>query len=183
MRTKTGTTLILAATLLTLAIAPAAAADQPMRWLNVHVQEADEGANVKVHLPMTTVLAVMRAIDVDGFEAGRVKLDVDDADIDWPVLLAAVKDAPDGEFVTATTDDATVNIRKDGGTLRIDVTQTGDDHAEVRVILPSTLIDAFTVDADNTFDIAALVEGLADLPDGDLVQVDADDATVRIWIE
>jgi hypothetical protein len=166
-----------------LVIAAPAAAEQPMRWLNVHVQEASEGANVQVHLPMQTVLAMMRAIDIEEFDQGRVHLDVDDADIDWQALLAAVREAPDGEFVTATSDDADVVVRKIDGMLTVDVDEKGGDNARVRVRVPAQLLDAFTVDENNMLDIAAMIERLADLPGGDLVQVEADDATVRVWIE
>ena len=176
---KTTTALLV----LALVVAAPTAAEEPMRWLNVHVQEASDGTDVRVHLPMQTVLAMMRAIDVDEFDQGRVHLDVDDADIDWTALLTAVRDAPDGEFVTATSDDADVSVRKIDGMLTVDVDEKGGDNARVRVRVPAELIDAFTVDADNTLDVVALIERLAELPGGDLVQVEADDATVRVWIE
>ena len=173
----------IAAVALVLMIAAPVAAEQPMRWLNVHVQEATDGTDVRVHLPMETVLAMMRAIDVDEFDQGRVRLDVDDADIDWPTLMTAVRDAPDGEFVTATSDDADVTVRKIDGMLTVDVDEKGGSHAKVRVRGPSELLDAFAVDEDNRLDIAAVIERLADLPGHDIVQVEADDATVRVWVE
>jgi hypothetical protein len=168
---------------LVLMIAAPVAAEEPMRWLNVHVQEASDGTDVRVHLPMQTVLAMMRAIDVDEFDQGRVRLDVDDADIDWPSLMAAMRDAPNGEFVTATSDDADVTVRKIDGMLTVDVDEKGGSHAKVRVRVPAELLDAFVVDEDNRLDIAAVIERLGDIPGHDIVQVEADDATVRVWVE
>ena len=49
--------------------------------------------------------------------------------------------------------------------------------------MPTDLIDVLTVDDDNTLDIVAMIEKLHDVPGGDIVQVEADDATVRVWVE
>lgn len=173
--------LILAAALL---VALPLAADEPVRWLNVHVTDADEEADVQVHLPMNLVLAVLDGIDVEGFRRGRVELVLDnDVDIDWPAVMSALRDAPDGEFVKVASRDADVTVRKEGGTMRIHVIQKEDEHAVVDVILPATLIDALSVDEDNTLDVRMLLASLGELPDGDLVTVTSRDANVRIWIE
>lgn len=160
------------------------AADEPVRWLNVHVTDADEEADVKVHLPMTLVLALLDGIDVDGFRHGRVDLELDDdVDIDWPRVMSALREAPDGEFVKVESRDADVTVRKQAGTMRIHVIQKEDEHAVVDVTLPATLIDALSVDEHNTLDIRTLLASLEELPNGDLVTVTSRDANVRVWIE
>lgn len=166
-----------------LALSAGIVAAEEQRWLNVHVTETAEGATVKVHLPLELVLSVMRSVDVDGFEAGRVDLHTHDADIDWPTILASLKDSPDGEWVTVESPDADVTVRKQGGTLYINVAEHSDDQATVEVTLPASLIDAVQVDEEDRIDIAALLEAFDDLPNGDLVKVTAPDATVRVWVE
>jgi hypothetical protein len=177
-------TLIIVLALALMAAVPAFATDTT-RWLNVHVTALDDGTNVEVHLPLSLVLTVLRSVDVEHFHSGKVDLEIDDADIDWPQLLSALKDAPDGDFVKVDADDANVLVSKRGGTLTIDVTETGDEgeHAVVKVTLPDTIIDALSIDEENRIDLAVLLQSFDSLPDGDLVTVDADDAKVRVWIE
>lgn len=165
-----------------LAASPLLAADDT-RWLNVHVTEKAEGANIEVHLPLQLVVGVLNSIDVENFHGGKVQLDIEDADIDWPQLLAAVKEAPDGEFVTVDSPDAKVKVSKRGGMFYVNVVETAEENATVNVTLPMTMIDALQFDDSNQIDMAALLGSLDQLPNGDLVTVDADDATVRVWVE
>jgi hypothetical protein len=165
-----------------LAAAPLGAAD-PDRWLNVNVLDKSDGTKVEVHLPIQLVVAVLNSVDAENFHGGKVQLDLEDADIDWPQLLAAVKGAPDGEFVKVEAPDAKVQVSKRAGTLYVNVVETAEDHATVNVTLPMAMIDALKFDDANQIDMAALLTGLDQLPDGDLVTVEADDATVRVWVE
>jgi hypothetical protein len=165
-----------------LAAAPLGAAD-PDRWLNVNVLDKSDGTKVEVHLPIQLVVAVLSSVDADNFHGGKVQLDIEDVDIDWPQLLAAVKGAPDGEFVKVDAPDAKVQVSKRAGTLYVNVVETAEDHATVNVTLPMSMIDALKFDDANQIDVAALLTGLDQLPNGDLVTVEADDATVRVWVE
>jgi len=170
---------------LALMLAGPAVASDATRWLNVHVTALDDGTNVEVHLPLALVLTVLQSVDVEHFHSGKVDLEIHDADIDWPQLLGALKDAPDGDFVKVDAEDANVLVSKHGGTLTIDVTETGEegDHAVVKVTVPDTIIDALSIDEENRIDLAVLLQSFDALPDGDLVTVDADEAKVRVWIE
>lgn len=158
------------------------AADET-RWLNITVEEAEDGANVKLHLPLDLVLSIIRSIDVDGFEAGKIDLDLEDAEIDWPQIIGAVKDAPDGEFVRVDSDDGNVKISKSNGYVHIHAAESGGDNALAKITMPLTLLDAFTVDEENRVDVAEILASLENLPSGDLIRVESDDANVRIWIE
>ncbi len=164
--------------------APAAFAGDETRWINVHVTENSSNTNVEVHLPLNLVLTVLRNVDVENFHGGQVDLDLDeDMDINFPEIIAAVKDAPDGKFVTVTSDEADVNVHKQGGTLFVTVNQKGDEMAKVEVTVPLELMDALSFGEENTLDIAALLQSLDRLPDGELVTVTSNEANVRVWVE
>jgi len=173
---------IIALVLVATAAAGTAAAEET-RWLKVTVEEAGEGATVNLNLPLDMVLTIIRSIEVEGFDAGKVDLELADAEIDWPQIILAVAEAPDGEFVKIDAPDARVEIGKAGGRVRIDVTENGGDQADVTVTIPLTLLDAFSVDEQNRLDVAALLTGFENLPAGDLVRVASAEADVRIWIE
>jgi len=164
-------------------IAGFALASEEIRWVNVNVTEPGDGTNVEVHLPLNLVLSVLKSVDVENFHKGHVDLDIHDADIDWAEIFAAVKDAPDGRFVTVDSPDAKVSVSKQGGTLLIDVNEMDGENAKVKVTVPVEFMDALSINEKSQIDIAALLESFDRLPNGDLVTVESDDANVRVWIE
>ncbi len=174
------TTAIAAAIIL---IAGFALATEETRWVNVNVSEHNDGTNVEVHLPLNLVLSVLKSVDVDNFHKGRIDLDIDDADVDWAGIFAAVKDAPDGQFVTVDSPDAKVSVSKQGGTLLINVDEMDGENSKVKVTVPVEFMDALAFNEESQIDVAALLESFDRLPNGDLVTVESNDANVRVWIE
>ena len=174
------TTAIAAAFIL---IAGFAFAAEETRWINVQVTEHSEGVNVEVHLPLNLVLSVLKSVDVENFHRGQIDLDIDDAEIDWAEIFAAVKDAPDGQFVTVDSPDANVSVSKQGGTLLIDVSEIDGESTKVKVSVPVEFMDALSINESSQIDVAALLESFDRLPNGDLVTVESDEANVRVWIE
>jgi hypothetical protein len=167
-----------------LLFAPATQAADDTRWVNVHVTENSSNTNVEVHLPLDLVLTVLRNVDVENFHGGHVDFELDeDMDINFPEILQAVKDAPDGKFVTVTSDEADVNVHKQGGTLYVEVNQKEDEMAKVKVTVPMEMMGALSFGEENTLDVAALLESFDKLPDGNLVTVTSEEANVRVWIE
>ncbi len=160
-----------------------AATEETTRWLNVTVSEPSTETNVEVHLPLNLVISVINSVDVENFHAGKVDLEIDDADIDWPEVLKAIKDAPDGNFVKVDSPEANVNVSKRAGFMYIDVKEREHDHAEVKVTLPISMVDALNIDEQNRIDIGAFLKAIDDLPNGELVRVTSDEANVRVWVE
>jgi len=164
--------------------APVAYGAEETRWVNVHVTENSSNTNVEVHLPLNLVLTVLRNVDVENFHGGHVDLELDeDMDINFPEIMQAIKDAPDGKFVTVTSDEADVNVHKEKGTIYIDVNQKEDEMAKVQVTVPVEMMDALSFGEENTLDVAALLEAFDNLPNGELVKVTSNEANVRVWIE
>ena len=177
-------TILFLVALVALLAAPAASAGDETRWVNVNVTENSSNTNVEVHLPLNLVLTVLRNVDVENFHGGQVDLDLDeDMNINFPEILAAVKDAPDGKFVTVTSDEADVNVHKEGGTLYVTVNQKEDEMAKVEVTVPIELMGALGFGEENALDVTALLESLDTLPNGELVKVTSNEANVRVWIE
>ena len=180
MKTK-ALTLIAIAVLLA---APAAYGAEETRWINVHVTENSSNTNVEVHLPLNLVLTVLRNVDVEHFHGGHVDLELDeDMDINFPEIMQAVKEAPDGKFVTVTSDEADVSVHKQAGTLYVTVNQKEDEMAQVEVTMPMEMMDALSFGEENTLDVAALLQAFDKLPNGELVKVTSNEANVRVWIE
>ncbi len=174
----------LIATLAALLVAGAVlAADQEMHWLNVKVDAVEDNARISVRVPLSLVSAVLGAVHTGEIRGGKISLGTADADIDWPSLLSALKEAPDAQYVKVESDDGTVDIVKQGRILRIDVREAEEEAGTVRVMLPTAVLDAVSIDEHNRLDLGALLASLDRDTVGDLVTVTAPEAVVRIWID
>ncbi len=177
------TTLAATAILLAAGVTLAADTEEPTRWLNVKVNATEDHADVSVRVPMSLVMTVLDAVKTDEFQGGKIRIDTHNAEIDWPKLLEAVKNAPDGKFVTITSDDADVQVEKLGGMLRIDIQEKTGDKEKIKVMVPAALLNAISIDDQDRLDIKNLLAHLDSSMEGDLVRVEAPDASVRIWID
>ena len=151
-------------------------------WLHVRVQEdGKDGDRVHVNIPLSLVLAILPAIETDEFRGGRIDLGRGQIeDVDLHQVLRAFRDAPDADFVTIGGRDETVRVAKERNYLIVNV---DDDHDRVRVRLPLDVVDALLSGADDELDLIAALDALADHGGGDLVTVESDDESIRVWID
>ncbi len=156
---------------------------EKIRWINVHVSEPAEETDVQIHLPFSLVSAAIQSVKTDEFDQGKVELHLEDTEIDIVPLLQEIKKAPDGEYVKVEDKEANVIITKKKGTIYIDVKEKEGEKAKVKVKVPETLLDAVKIDENNRLDVAAMLSALKAVESGDLVTVDADGTSVRVWIE
>jgi hypothetical protein len=172
-----------ALTLLILTASPAPASELDGRWLHIRVEEHEGDEEfVSVNLPLSVVEAILPTIETDEFSHGKVFLDHDELDgIDLRTLLEAVRDTPDAEFVTVRSRDETVRVAKEKGFMVVLAEES--DGEKVRVRIPMAVVDAAIAGSDNELDLLAALRVLADYAEGDLVLVESDDTTVRIWID
>ena len=151
-------------------------------WLHVRVEErGDNGEKVNVNIPLSVILAILPAIETDEFRGGRINIGRGEIeDVDLRAVLQAFKDAPDADFVTIDGRDESVRVSKERGFLLVNVDDDGD---HVRVRLPLDVVDALLSGADDELDLLAALDALADYGGGDLVTVESDDESIRVWID
>ncbi len=150
-------------------------------WLHVRVEEAGDGEKVNVNIPLSVVMAILPAIETDEFRGGRIDLghgEIDD--IDLHAVLKAFKDSPDADFVTIEGRDESVRVSKERGFLLVNV---DGDNDRVRVRLPLDVVDALLSGGNEELDLVAALDALADHGGGDLVTVESDDESIRVWID
>jgi hypothetical protein len=156
------------------------------KWLHVAVDEGGEnGERVRINLPLDLVESILPLIEVDEFHGGKVRIDHHDLeDIDIAGILAAVRDAEDGEYVTVEDGDETVRVAKEGNRLIVKVEDEDDPDERVMVNIRMELIDAMvSAEEEGELDVLAAVRLLSEHEDGFFVNVVDDDETVRIWID
>lgn len=151
-------------------------------WLHVRVEESGgHGEKVNVNIPLSLVMAIIPAIETDEFRGGRINLDAGHIeDIDLHAVLKAFRDSPDAEYVTIDGRDESVRVSKDRGFLLVNV---DDDSDRVRVRLPLDVVDALLSGRDDELDLIAALDALADHGGGDIVTVESDDESIRVWID
>lgn len=157
-------------------------------WLHVRVDEHDsDGEQVRINLPIQLVESVLPLIHEKGTEAGHLNIDMAGHDIDLPKVLAAVRDARDGEYITVTSEDENVRVAKQAGYLLVKAVDA-DETVDIRIRL--AVVDALLTPAESADEIdkgelnlAAAVRVLAEQGEGDIVTVTGEDENVRIWID
>ena len=121
------------------------------------------------------------AIETDEFRNGRINIGRGEIeDIDLHEILKAFHDAPDADFVTIDGGDESVRVSKERGFLLVKV---DDDNDRVRVRLPLDVVDALLSGGDDELDLIAALDALADHGGGDLVTVESDHESIRVWID
>jgi len=153
------------------------------RWLHVRVVEQDaDGQRVSVNIPMQMIEALVPTIETRELHNGRLSLDTDFAgEFDLRELILALRDAPDADFIRIQGEDESARVAKEDGFLIVNVDERHGDH--VRVRLPLDVVEAMVVDDANELDLIAGLRALARYDGDDLVSVESDDVSIRVWID
>jgi hypothetical protein len=145
------------------------------------------GERVNVNIPLSVVEQMLPLISVDELQQGKLLLDEVDDDlegIDLRELAAALRDAPDADFVTVESDDEHVRIAKEGEFLVVRAEDRGRHSGEsVRVRVPLAVVDALVGGDPHELDLVAALRVLGEYEGDPLVDVESDDSSVRIWID
>jgi 2,4-dienoyl-CoA reductase-like NADH-dependent reductase (Old Yellow Enzyme family) len=156
-------------------------------WLHVRVDEHGKSSKVRVNVPMTVVEAALEAAPETIVDKGRIKIDLghhDDHDLslaDMRRIWQQLKDAGDTEIVSVEEEDETVKVARQGDLVQVRVSKTSGKE-EVHVDVPVSLVDAVLAGSGDSVDVKAVIRELRSRR-GDIVRVNDEDSTVRIWID
>ena len=167
---------------LLLLASPAALAGDDL-WLHIRVNETGKGGeNVSVNIPISMVEAILPMIETEELRGGKLDLGRHSehlAGLDLREILVALQETPDTNFVTVRSDDENVRVAKENGFLIVNV---DEDDERVRVRVPLGVFEAL-IGEDNELNLIAGLRRLSEFDGGDLVSVQSNDETVRIWID
>ena len=154
------------------------------RFLRMQVEDnhqAGHPVKVSFSVPYGFVSGALRFASL-----GKVRRELDlhfDESVDAAevrTIVQELKDKPEGTEVVRTHDDATLSLRKEGGLVTMEVRKKEGETVTLK--LPWRLVDALASD-DKDLDVNGLVAQLRDAQRGDLLEVTAPDAHVKIWVE
>ena len=171
------------------------------RWVHVRVVEnGEDGERVRINVPLSLAEKILPTIKADRLVNGKVKVkDQNFDEIDLRALLDAVRTAQDNEFVTVESKHENVRVAKSGGFLLIKVREAhhhskGAGKAEskpveekwaegVDVKVPFTVVNALLSGGKDELDVLAAVRALSEFDNLELVTVNDESSTVRIWVD
>jgi hypothetical protein len=174
---------VLGATLMILGTAVAEAKSD--LWLHIKVRDGEDGGRVNINLPLSVVEAATPMIPEEARHAGRLRIDDQDLSVaDLRRIWREVQRHPDATFVTVDDSNGHVRVAQSGGYLLIAAADQGRRHGEhVEVRIPAAVVDALLSGAGDRFDLAAALAALVKTGAGELVTVDGNHETVRMWVD
>ncbi|HSS78806.1 MAG TPA: hypothetical protein VLV54_18950 [Thermoanaerobaculia bacterium] len=159
----------------------AAAADL---WLHIDVNGKGEQANINLPLSMVRNMAPM--LEEKGHGRGSRRLHVRDKDLSVNELRQAwreIANGPDANYITVKDKDSDVHIGKQGDYLRLKAKDRSTHGEDVDIKIPLDVVAAlFSSDGDE-LNFNAALEALARRGEGELLTVNGNDETVRIWVD
>ncbi len=187
MSPKTATPKVAIAALFAFALTAARVSASDL-WLHVKVHEAKDDSHVTVNLPLSMVEKTASLIPAEARNGGKIRMGGDkDMDIaQLRQLWAEVKNRPDATYVTVDEKDSKVRVAKIGDSLSIlvkDHTGREGSRENVEVKIPLEVVSALLSGPGDEMNIGAAIQALARRGAGELVTVDGDAETVRIWVD
>jgi hypothetical protein len=172
----------------------AAAAD---RWVHVKVIESGEdGERVRINIPLSLAEKVLPTIKADKLRDGKIKVGEHTTDkVDLRALLEAVRDAQDNEYVRVESSHEDIRVAKSGGFLLIKVQdfpgvnrktpQAGERKrgSTVNIKVPFPVVNALLSGEKDELNVLAAIRVLNNSQDVDLVTVNDESSTVRVWVD
>ena len=154
------------------------------RFLRMQVEDLRSGRHrVSFSVPYAFVSGALRFASL-----GKVRREMDlhfDRSVEASeirTIVQELKDKPDGTDVTRTHDDGEIHVHKDGDQVTLEVRKPDHPEETVTLRLPWRIVDAVST-ADRDLDVDSLVAQLRHAERGDLVEITAPDAHVKIWID
>jgi hypothetical protein len=167
------------------------------RWVHVKVTDAGkDGEKVRINIPLSLAEKVLPTINADKLQNGKIKVGAEDLKgVDLRALLEAVREAPDNEYVTVESLHENVRVAKSGGFMLIKVREAEHEAEKagkavrtqpksvVDIKVPFTVVTALLSGEKDELNLVAALQALNQNGDVDLVTVNDEDSTVRIWVD
>ena len=154
------------------------------RFLRMQVDDLrNDRHKVSFSVPYAFVSGALRFASL-----GKVRREMDlhfDHSVDASeirTIVQELKEKPDGTDVVRACEDGEIHVKKEGDLVALEVRKTDHPEETVTLKLPWRIVDAVST-SDRDLDVDALVAQLRHAERGDLVEINAPDAHVRIWID
>ena len=152
------------------------------RYLHVRVGGDDTDEMIHLNVPLRFAEGLLAQVDVSDWASDvHVRGCCSMNGSDLRAVLAALEDAPDSEFLAVRDGDESVRVAKERGFLVVHV--EADRGERVRARLPLSVVRAALRGPGDELDLGAALRALEDHGDIELVRVDGNSESVRIWVD
>jgi len=142
--------------------------------VEVKKKDGDETRHLTFNVPVALLAQMTRLAHLENFESD-MRREFEKGEITPRQILDAADESEEGENGkpgVIKKDETTIEVRKDGSAIRIDVKDEWDKNVHIRV--PRSLIEAFS--EDHPLSIRDIIHRLDELDPGDVVTIrDRDD--------
>jgi hypothetical protein len=156
-------------------------------WLHVKVHDGKEDSHVTINLPLSMVEKASALIPGDAHHHGKIRVEGKDMDVaELRQIWEEVQNRPDATYVTVDEKDSKVRIAKRGEYLHITTEDRAGHkgrHENVEIKIPVEVVSALLSGKGDEMNVGAAIQALARRGEGELVTVNGDDETVRIWVD
>jgi len=158
------------------------------KYLHVRVTSGSDKEVVSVNVPLSLAEKVIPAINHGKLNQGKVTIDnADMKDVDVRAILEAVKNSPDGDYVTIQGKDQDVRVAKSKGNLIVHVTDKSGGKEKsgqkVDVIIPMSVVNALVPSDKHEIDLVAAIHALSNSGEKLMVTVHDADDDVKVWVD
>ncbi|GAB4252710.1 MAG: hypothetical protein Kow00109_28350 [Acidobacteriota bacterium] len=158
------------------------AQSQSTSWLHVRVEEGEQGKSVKINLPLSLAESVLPLIETPELKAGKIKIDTQELSVaDMRKIWATLKAQGEYPLVEVNSPEANVQVTLKGGELL--VTTTEGSEKQVFIQVPAAVIEALLSGEGDELNLQAAIQALQQIEPREIVRVQDQDKTVRVWID
>jgi len=150
--------------------------------LHVRVEEEGKQEKVRLNLPLKLVEAVVPVLQKQAFPTHGLQIKGQDLSVEeLREIWNSVKSQGDFEMVTVEGGDTRVRVSIEGDYLYVISDENSATTVNVRVPVP--VVDALLSGEGQELNVAAAVQALSTVENGDLVSVRDRETMVRVWID
>src|SRR3990172_6685191 len=170
---------IFALTALCIAGTSQAASNQ---WVHVHIEDVQKAEKVKVNIPVSLVETMLPLIEEKGIHNGTIKLQEKELKVEYlRKIWKELRSQGDVEFLSVEDKDTSVRVFIEGNFLLVQPEKASKEKVNIKG--PLAVVDALLSGQGDQLNLMAAVKALKDSGIRDIITVQSDDATVRVWID
>lgn len=152
------------------------------QWVHVHIEDTNKAEKVKMNIPVSLVETMLPLIEEKGIEKGRIKLQEKELRVeDLRKVWKELRHQGDVEFLSIEDKDTSVRVFTEGNFLMVQPEKASKEKVNIKV--PLGVVDALLSGQGDELNLMAAVQALKDSGISDIVTVQSDDATIRVWID
>ena len=152
-------------------------------WVHVHVEDTAKEEKVKINLPLSVIEAMLPMIEEEQIRKGSLHINDHNFRVeDLRKVWNEIRNEGDMDFITVEGRDGNVRVSIQGNFLLVQPDEKSK-HSKVDIRMPLQVVDAMLSGSGNELNLTAGIKALKDSGVKDIITVNDDHSSVRVWID